>query len=1109
MQLLSMVYWLLRRRVRQSWGLLAITSFGILAAVTLMSTGALYSRVLGEAGISHSLAIQQPVVLNVLVVTQNRPLGPADYEPLRRLVEDTSQSRMGELLRGLERSGRTQSLPVTTNPQPGTPPLGSPGGRPFFKTGFQEHSHLVAGNWPQAPGRLTNQGVEIETVIGARTARETGFGLGTTVYIVPFRNSPAERIALTVVGHVEPNDPEEEYWMGAPVQFRTATVGEQSVFPFYLTEEDFFQVLGTGFSTLVGNFGFDLFLDTTRIDAGEADGVQANLLGIETDVNKVYPRTLVLSRLGLTIDEFRRDLTLAQVPLYLFISLVVVVLLYSLALVTGILGRSQSEEAGLLRSRGSSLMQVGGVFALAEGVVALVAVAVGPLLAWLLVRFLLLQTIDPAGDGAVPASLGLDMWWMGALGGVLAVGVLVATAAGRARMGVVEALSSQARPPSVPFLHRYYLDLLAVAVVGLIWWQVQGREGFVSRELAGRGFDVDPTLVLGPVLGLFAAAVLLLRVLPLAVRFLAWAGTRGGPAGLTFSLTRLARDPIPHGSLAVILMLAAALGVFGATFQSSLSRSQRQQALYRTGGDLVVRGSGLPRGAVEAAQSLPGVLAVSPVLRESATLLGGELGESAVLVAGDPPQLAQAAWFRDDFSVIGLGELAARLQPEDGPDGSGVALPVDTERVGVWLELSSLVGRDLKGNVNLWARLRNANGFYRTMSIGNIDVTPVPDGAEDNWRFFQGDLPDAPSPEALPWELVSIYFSSSAFTLMEPGHFYLDDITAFGPSNGAQGLLVEGFEGPLGQPGDWTAMATQGGVPDVAVRDTSGARTGNLGLTFTWEEAFGASQRGVALHPGPYPVLAIGGPSYHEGQVVRIKQGRLSVPIRIVGVTQHFPTVNTSTRQLLLVDLDAYHDHLRSLPHAEVNSPDELWLALDPAYDRQAVADQLSEELSGFFFLRDREKVADLAERNPLAGGGWNGLTALSMVAIGIAVVLTLAVYTVVSVRASRMDLAVAGALGFSRGQVILSLGVERVVISVLAIAAGAAIGYWPGLEIVGLLDFTPSGRPAPPPLVPAVQVWLMAAVLAGLGVAAMLSMLFAAVRVRQLNTAEVLRSGG
>ena len=69
MQLLSMVFWLLRRRLRHSWPLLAVTSFGILASVTLMATGALYSRALGEAGLRHSVASFSPVMHNVQILS--------------------------------------------------------------------------------------------------------------------------------------------------------------------------------------------------------------------------------------------------------------------------------------------------------------------------------------------------------------------------------------------------------------------------------------------------------------------------------------------------------------------------------------------------------------------------------------------------------------------------------------------------------------------------------------------------------------------------------------------------------------------------------------------------------------------------------------------------------------------------------------------------------------------------------------------------------------------------------------------------------------------------------------------------------------------------------
>jgi putative ABC transport system permease protein len=1108
LKLVKMVYWLLHRRLRYSWGLLALTSFGILAAVTLMSTGALYSRVLGEAGLRHSLASFSPQVLNTQIIAQNRPVAPSDYLPLLQTVEETSEFRIGNLLRNTERFGRMQTgFPASNRPSRSG---NGPSGRPFFMTGFQDHARLSEGSWPGRSGSLSPQGVEIDTVIGVRTSRTLGLQVGSQVFIWPFQKASDDRITLNIVGMAEPNDSSEEFWMGNPAHFSVQVVGEQVEVPFYVTEDDFFGVLGTRFPTVVADFGFSLFIDSSLVTVATVDATQDALAGLETDLNKQYPRTLVLSRLSLTLDEFQQELTLARVPLYVFISLFVIVIMYFLVMITGILGRSQAEEAGLLRSRGASVLQVTGVLAVAEGIAAVIAVAIGPLLAWVIVRYLLLPTIDIAGaiagGGEVPSGLSGDMFWMGAAGGGLAVVVLVASALGRARLAMVESLTSRARPPSVPFLHRYYIDILAVLAVGLIWWQVRGRDGFVAEELAERGVAVDPTLIMGPVLGLFAAAVLLMRVLPMGVSLLARAGARSKSAWLALPLVRLARDPIPHGSLAVMLMLAAALGVFGATFQSSLSNSQRQRALHAVGGDLVVRGPSLDADSAARVALVDGVQAVTPVLIDSVPLLDIDPGQSATLLAAEPTALAQAAWFRDDFAGRSLSELGNLLRPlQTGVRVTGVPLPENADRIGLWVNVSDAEDQGQVLNVNVWVRLVDRRGQYRNVSLGSISDSQEGTVIGSGWRFLEGELPVAIADAAHPLELVSIFLSSSSFTRVTAAKIHFDDVATFVGSSSGDGTVIEGFESPS----NWQPLANRGLAPDSALVGQEGSRSGNLGLTFRWEEPFDGGQRGVHLPPGPLPIPAIGGPTFQPGQNVRIEHGRLAVPLQIVATTKYFPTVSTSRRPFLLVDLNDYEDYLALLPVSSLDPPDELWLALDPAADREQVKSQVIAQLPALQTVVDREQAADLAESNPLAGGGWDGLTALGMTAIGIAVVLTLGVYAAVSVRTGRTDLAVARALGFSRSQFLLSVSVERLLIAALAITAGAAIGYWPGLELIELMDLSPGGLPAVPPLVPAVQGWLLAVVLAGLSAASVASVLLTVVQARRLNTAATLREGG
>ncbi len=1131
----------MRRRLRGSWGLSSVTALGILTAVVLLSAAALYSIVLAEAGVRHAMFSAPSGSLHVQVLTHNRPLGPEDYGELRDIAEKTAQRRIGFMTVGQERFGRTQvGMAVSTNPEPRIPPLAAPSGRPFFMTGFTEHSRILEGSWPRTGGTSAGggaagpSGVQLEAVVGRRVARDMGYKVGTKLFITPFRTSPEERIILNIVGIADPIDPRGEYWMGAPNQFSVQTVGEMLVVPAYVTEDDFLQVMGRRFPTAVGDFGFNLFVDPAVITAGTVDATQEALAGLETDLNKTYPRTFVFSRLTLTLEEFEKDLTLARVPVYVFISLVFVIVLYFLALITGILGRTQADELGLMRSRGASVIQVCGALLLVEGFIALAAVAIGPLLAWLIVRFLLLPTFGELDGGPIQVVLSGDIYWIGAIGAVLSVFVLTISVAGRARTGMADAQAGRSRPPAVSFFHRYYLDLLAVLVAGLVWWQFQQRDGFASRALASRGLEVDPALILAPVLALLTAALLLMRVLPLLVRSLVWlfpplgSNAVAGPGWSSVTLARLARDPVLPSSLAVLLMLAAALGVFGATFQSSLSRSQSDQTLYRIGGDAVVSGAGVTPALAERLTSVPGVQAATPVLRDSVSLVQGHTTIPALLIAADPQAMAQSAWFREDFASVTLPELASYIRPSHdghGPrsgtnnDAVGVPLPSGADGIGVWLETGDLTERELQSDINVWARLADADGRYRNVSLGGFGGPADDTGA--GWRFMEGELPRRAAAGDSQLFLTAVFFSTSSFVSVDAARISIDGFTAFGPSLPQEGVVLEEFD----TLGHWNPLVTTGIIPDNLAAGAPRPRQdqanpspepaeGAASLTFSWEEPFQGEHRGIHIPPVSLPLPAIGGAGLRQGQILRIGHGRASIPVEVAGVSDLFPTVTSFRRPFLLMDINAYLAYLRFLPPGSAQtSPQEIWLSLDPAYDRKSVTAEVAEQLPPLVSVTDRQEAATAASTNPLAGGGWNGLTGLSMTGIGLVVLTALllhsgAPYLYNYGRAGGVDTAVARALGMSKPQLFLSLGAEKWLMGGTAIIIGAAIGYWPGLALVRLLDPTSQGAGPVPPLIPEVHGVLLFSILIGLTAALTASAVFAAFLAHRARPVDVLRGG-
>ena len=1114
----ALLYWLLRRRIRSTWPLLVITSFGIVSAVTLMAVGAGYSRVLAEGGLRHTLASTSPRVLNVHLITQNRPIGAADYTQLRSAVEGIAESRLGYMIRSMGRYGIVQgSIRLRTVPSDGPPSLDAPIGRPFFLTGFQEHSSLVAGRWPVGTPVISDDGISIEAVLGRVSARQMGISVGSQVDLYPFINDESQRISVTITGTADPNDPSEEYWMNGPSSyFVTRDDGGPILLPIYVTEETFFDGVAAKYPSMVGDFTWFLFLDTTVLKSSLVGPTQDAIKRLETDVNRQFPRSLVLTGLKPALKEYRQALTLARVPIFVFISLVVLVVIYFLIMVMGMLARSQTDESGILRSRGASILQVSGILAVSEGIIVLASMIMGPFLALLIVRFLLAPTVNPVGGtGSIPVVLSSDMFLMGAIGGVLSLIVLLASSFNRARLGIVESLRSRARPPTLPLLQRYYIDILVLFVLGFLLWEIRGRDGFLTRDLASGEVKIDFLLLFGPAVVLVVVAVVVLRVLPLVVRLMSWSAARLAPAWVSFPLARFARDPLPHGSLVIILALAASLGVFGASFQPTLSVSQTHQALYSGGGDLSMSGPSLSSRDAKTLEEHEAIRTFSPIVRESVTLLDVLPGDSATLMAVDPKVLPDIVWFREDFAGKSLSELMELLRPVSLPSssfGSGILVPGDATRIGVWVDLTGLNSGTVVSDLNLWTRIYTSQGIFHNLFLGEVSKARTGlsarkvsgDGAESGWTYLEEEVKDTVNPSGEPLRLVSFYLSRKSFARTPPGTISLDDVTVKGPSSPPGGLVVEDFESS----GGWAPLVNQGQAPDVVERATTAARSGNAGLRFTWEETFKDAPRGVVVPPDPFPLPAIGGPNFSVGQIVRVKAGRKLVPVVIRGTTDYFPTLNALTRPFMIVPLEPYKQYVRRTSLERVKEPNAFWASVQDDADRVQVVASLHERIGAFVSIKDRDLLVETARRNPLAGGGWNGLTFLSMTAITVAVLLTLVIHSLVAIHTGRVDLAVARTLGFSRLQLALSLALERGLTAIFGLVVGSVVGIWLSRWVLGFMDIDARGRPIIPPMVLEVQDGLVVGALGGLIAATLLGLLVAVVFVRRLNVPDVLRTG-
>ena len=588
-------------------------------------------------------------------------------------------------------------------------------------------------------------------------------------------------------------------------------------------------------------------------------------------------------------------------------------------------------------------------------------------------------------------------------------------------------------------------------------------------------------------------ALLVMRLLPLFAGLVARTADLMGPAWAWIALRRVSREPLPHSSLVILLLLTAGLGTFAATFQDTLSQSQRDRALYSVGGDMVVR-VGDTGSAEERLRQVPGIQAISPVGRRSVTVSGVEGIRSARLLTVDSATLAEASWFREDFANVDLSGLAGLLN-QVGVPPSGVSIPDDAATIGLWMRFDAV---GLVPSVSV--RLRDKSGAYHVVDLSNAG------GA--GWGYVEAPIADARQAIEPPAHLISISVSHSLGAGAPEGSISIDDVSVSSALDPNTRAVVEGFEGLEGQD-PWLPLPSKGKVADTVAEVPEAARTGETGLLFSWTNSIQSDARGALLPQGPFPLPAIGSATFTTGQTFNLEVDRLTVPLVIAEVVDYFPTLDPTFVPFVLVDSEDLVNYLDSVSTSRRGSvAGEYWANLAEDADRaQAVVD-INKQLPRLSAVIDSQMVVRNALDNPLSGGSWRSVVLLAIVVVTAAVFLALAFHGVVAARASRVDLVVMRALGQPQRQMWLSLVVERFLVALLGMGLGVGTGYLLAKWILAKIDTTVSGSQAVPPAVIGVETWVVGLTLGVLLAATIVATVLTAVLSGRIRSCDVLRTG-
>jgi len=496
----------------------------------------------------------------------------------------------------------------------------------LYRASLTSNATLVAGSYSAGPQRAGT----VTVAVTPQTAARFGVHPGSRVTLV----SPTGIITLAVTAIVRPQQAGSTFWTQDPLASRPSVVTPLGP-PYWaggvFADPGQLAPMQTAFAGPGLEMNWEFPLAVGNLNADQAQGL-ANALNRATTVT-----------LGLTgslepgADDL--DVTSPLIPdLALFLStqagIETVLLLLSVSLIViaaaviVLAGRMmvarRAEELAMLRARGGSLRQVTRLMAGGAAVAALPAAAIGAAVA---------VAVIP-GDAAA-AGLG---WLLAGITLAVALAGPALIAAWQHRKPAPAANAAQVLTAETGRRRAAWrrpvaeVTACAACAAGLVVLRNQGVPA---------GGQVNPLLMLAPVLVAVPVVLIMLRLYPLVVRGLLRVSARRTGATGFVALSAAARSSLTGVLPAFALVLALSLATFAGMVSNGIARGETATAWHITGADVLIQpgptAGPVTPGVLKSIASVRGVTHATAVWN---TTWVTPFGQTVTVTAVDPASYA-------------------------------------------------------------------------------------------------------------------------------------------------------------------------------------------------------------------------------------------------------------------------------------------------------------------------------------------------------------------------------------------------------------------------------------------------------------------------------------
>ena len=419
-------------------------------------------------------------------------------------------------------------------------------------SGLEDHIKILYG---KMYSDTVNDGV-IETIVSQNMFIENNLVLDEVLEFDNIKNADGSKVKIKVTGVYANSESNDVYWVKAPTEYETDCFISYDIFSKMFVNLD-------KPSADINSIWYMLF-DYTKLSPKHI----SSLIQKTENYQKMYSTKLqrfdgsaytgILKEFKISQNKSVSTLLILEVP-------VLILLCVFIFMISRQMLDLEQNEMALLKSRGSSRKQILTIYFIQSVILTLVSMLVGLPLGAFLCAVLgsangFLEFVHRSSL-SISIDLQVILYAIGA--GILSILVMVLPVIRKSGVTIVNLKQGKNRNTKALW-QRVYLDVIIflVSIYGL--YSFYGRKQAMMVDML-LGKNIDPVLFLCSSVFIISAGLVALRLQPLMVKLVYFAGKKLWRPSMFASFLNIIRNGAKQQFMMVFLILTVALGIYNAT----------------------------------------------------------------------------------------------------------------------------------------------------------------------------------------------------------------------------------------------------------------------------------------------------------------------------------------------------------------------------------------------------------------------------------------------------------------------------------------------------------------------------------------------------------------